>query len=83
MKETEKELNHTFQLQKQQYEATIQRHLTFIDQVLISTHFNCIETAGISRQQPIQSIDLKAFLVYVNYNLHFQIYSIKISNFIF
>ncbi|RXN24061.1 centrosomal protein of 131 kDa [Labeo rohita] len=32
VKETEKELNHTFQLQKQQYEATIQRHLTFIDQ---------------------------------------------------
>uniref|UniRef100_A0A673HVV7 Centrosomal protein 131 n=1 Tax=Sinocyclocheilus rhinocerous TaxID=307959 RepID=A0A673HVV7_9TELE len=34
VKETEKELNHTFQLQKQQYEATIQRHLTFIDQLI-------------------------------------------------
>lgn len=33
VKETEKELNHNFQLQKQQYEATIQRHLAFIDQV--------------------------------------------------
>ncbi|XP_058261971.1 centrosomal protein of 131 kDa isoform X4 [Hemibagrus wyckioides] len=32
VKETEKELNHSFQLQKQQYEATIQRHLAFIDQ---------------------------------------------------
>uniref|UniRef100_A0A672K8K0 Centrosomal protein of 131 kDa-like n=1 Tax=Sinocyclocheilus grahami TaxID=75366 RepID=A0A672K8K0_SINGR len=34
VKETEKELNHTFQLQKQQYEATIQRHLTFTDQLI-------------------------------------------------
>ncbi|XP_051530073.1 centrosomal protein of 131 kDa isoform X2 [Myxocyprinus asiaticus] len=34
VKETEKELNHNFQLQKQQYEATIQRHLTFIDQLI-------------------------------------------------
>uniref|UniRef100_A0A671RS33 Centrosomal protein of 131 kDa-like n=1 Tax=Sinocyclocheilus anshuiensis TaxID=1608454 RepID=A0A671RS33_9TELE len=34
VKETEKELSHTFQLQKQQYEATIQRHLTFIDQLI-------------------------------------------------
>ncbi|XP_059387254.1 centrosomal protein of 131 kDa-like [Carassius carassius] len=34
VKETEKELNNTFQLQKQQYEATIQRHLTFIDQLI-------------------------------------------------
>ncbi|NP_001340794.1 centrosomal protein of 131 kDa [Danio rerio] len=34
VKETEKELNHTFQLQKEQYEATIQRHLTFIDQLI-------------------------------------------------
>lgn len=33
MKETEKELSRNFQLQKEQYEATIQRHLTFIDQV--------------------------------------------------
>lgn len=33
VKETEKELNRNFQLQKEQYEATIQRHLTFIDQV--------------------------------------------------
>ncbi|XP_051968511.1 centrosomal protein of 131 kDa isoform X2 [Xyrauchen texanus] len=34
VKETEKELSHNFQLQKQQYEATIQRHLTFIDQLI-------------------------------------------------
>ncbi|XP_053495905.1 centrosomal protein of 131 kDa isoform X4 [Ictalurus furcatus] len=34
VKETEKELNHSFQLQKQQYEATIQRHLAFIDQLI-------------------------------------------------
>ncbi|XP_076855508.1 centrosomal protein of 131 kDa isoform X2 [Brachyhypopomus gauderio] len=34
VKETEKELTHNFQLQKQQYEATIQRHLTFIDQLI-------------------------------------------------
>ncbi|XP_051523963.1 centrosomal protein of 131 kDa-like isoform X2 [Myxocyprinus asiaticus] len=34
VKETEKELNYNFQLQKQQYEATIQRHLTFIDQLI-------------------------------------------------
>lgn len=33
VKETEKELNRNFQLQKEQYEATIQRHLAFIDQV--------------------------------------------------
>lgn len=33
VKETEKELNRNFQLQKEQYESTIQRHLTFIDQV--------------------------------------------------
>ncbi|KAI4887013.1 hypothetical protein NFI96_027450 [Prochilodus magdalenae] len=34
VKETEKELNHNFHLQKQQYEATIQRHLAFIDQLI-------------------------------------------------
>ncbi|MFT7802485.1 centrosomal protein of 131 kDa isoform X2, partial [Arapaima gigas] len=34
VKETEKELNRTFQLQKEQYEATIQRHLAFIDQLI-------------------------------------------------
>ncbi|TRY96585.1 hypothetical protein DNTS_014461, partial [Danionella cerebrum] len=34
VKETERELNHTLQLQKEQYEATIQRHLTFIDQLI-------------------------------------------------
>ncbi|KAI5103481.1 centrosomal protein of 131 kDa isoform X2, partial [Silurus meridionalis] len=34
VKETEKELSHNFQLQKQQYEATIQRHLAFIDQLI-------------------------------------------------
>ncbi|XP_037546895.1 centrosomal protein of 131 kDa [Nematolebias whitei] len=34
VKETEKELSTNFQLQKEQYEATIQRHLTFIDQLI-------------------------------------------------
>ncbi|XP_060796222.1 centrosomal protein of 131 kDa isoform X1 [Neoarius graeffei] len=34
VKETEKELSQNFQLQKQQYEATIQRHLAFIDQLI-------------------------------------------------
>ncbi|XP_008435737.1 centrosomal protein of 131 kDa isoform X2 [Poecilia reticulata] len=34
VKETEKELSRNFQLQKEQYEATIQRHLTFIDQLI-------------------------------------------------
>uniref|UniRef100_A0A674F704 Centrosomal protein 131 n=1 Tax=Salmo trutta TaxID=8032 RepID=A0A674F704_SALTR len=34
VKETEKELNRNFTLQKEQYEATIQRHLTFIDQLI-------------------------------------------------
>ncbi|XP_041095708.1 E3 ubiquitin-protein ligase rnf213-beta [Polyodon spathula] len=34
IKDTEKELNHNFQLQKDQYEATIQRHLAFIDQLI-------------------------------------------------
>ncbi|XP_038130081.1 centrosomal protein of 131 kDa isoform X1 [Cyprinodon tularosa] len=34
VKETEKELSRNFQLQKDQYEATIQRHLTFIDQLI-------------------------------------------------
>nr|XP_005988104.1 PREDICTED: centrosomal protein of 131 kDa isoform X2 [Latimeria chalumnae] len=34
VKETEKELNHRFKLQKEQYEATIQRHLAFIDQLI-------------------------------------------------
>uniref|UniRef100_A0A8C5GSE1 Centrosomal protein of 131 kDa n=1 Tax=Gouania willdenowi TaxID=441366 RepID=A0A8C5GSE1_GOUWI len=33
-KETEKELSRSFQLQKEQYEATIQRHLNFIDQLI-------------------------------------------------
>lgn len=32
-KEKEKELSRKFQLQKEQYESTIQRQLTFIDQV--------------------------------------------------
>uniref|UniRef100_A0AAQ4Q5E6 Centrosomal protein 131 n=1 Tax=Gasterosteus aculeatus aculeatus TaxID=481459 RepID=A0AAQ4Q5E6_GASAC len=34
VKETEKELSRNFQLQREQYEATIQRHLTFIDQLI-------------------------------------------------
>uniref|UniRef100_A0AAQ5Y2A7 Centrosomal protein 131 n=1 Tax=Amphiprion ocellaris TaxID=80972 RepID=A0AAQ5Y2A7_AMPOC len=34
VKETEKELSRNFRLQKEQYEATIQRHLTFIDQLI-------------------------------------------------
>ncbi|XP_023274591.1 centrosomal protein of 131 kDa [Seriola lalandi dorsalis] len=34
VKETEKELGRNFQIQKEQYEATIQRHLTFIDQLI-------------------------------------------------
>uniref|UniRef100_A0A3Q2ZFI6 Centrosomal protein 131 n=1 Tax=Kryptolebias marmoratus TaxID=37003 RepID=A0A3Q2ZFI6_KRYMA len=34
VKETEKELSRNFQLQKEQYEATIQRHLAFIDQLI-------------------------------------------------
>ncbi|XP_041818973.1 centrosomal protein of 131 kDa [Chelmon rostratus] len=34
VKETEKELKRNFQLQKEQYESTIQRHLTFIDQLI-------------------------------------------------
>ncbi|KAM4715450.1 centrosomal protein of 131 kDa isoform 2-T4 [Anableps anableps] len=34
VRETEKELSRNFQLQKEQYEATIQRHLTFIDQLI-------------------------------------------------
>lgn len=32
-KEKERELSRKFQLQKEQYESTIQRQLTFIDQV--------------------------------------------------
>ncbi|XP_044529367.1 centrosomal protein of 131 kDa [Gracilinanus agilis] len=34
VKETEKELNHQLQLQREQYEAAIQRHLAFIDQLI-------------------------------------------------
>uniref|UniRef100_A0A672YFR9 Centrosomal protein 131 n=1 Tax=Sphaeramia orbicularis TaxID=375764 RepID=A0A672YFR9_9TELE len=34
VKDTEKELSRSFQLQKEQYEATIQRHLAFIDQLI-------------------------------------------------
>ncbi|XP_072568011.1 centrosomal protein of 131 kDa isoform X2 [Paramormyrops kingsleyae] len=34
VKETEKELKRNFQLQKEQYESTIQRHLAFIDQLI-------------------------------------------------
>uniref|UniRef100_A0AAX7VB99 Centrosomal protein 131 n=1 Tax=Astatotilapia calliptera TaxID=8154 RepID=A0AAX7VB99_ASTCA len=34
VKETERELSRNFQLQKEQYESTIQRHLTFIDQLI-------------------------------------------------
>lgn len=33
VKEIEKEMSRNLHLQKEQYEATIQRHLTFIDQV--------------------------------------------------
>lgn len=42
VKETEKELNRNFQLQKEQYEATIQRHLTFIDQVGLHTYCSVV-----------------------------------------
>ncbi|XP_053727465.1 centrosomal protein of 131 kDa isoform X3 [Synchiropus splendidus] len=34
VKETEKELNRSFLVQKKQYESTIQRHLSFIDQLI-------------------------------------------------
>ncbi|XP_069055852.1 centrosomal protein of 131 kDa isoform X1 [Pleurodeles waltl] len=34
VKEAEKELNHQLKLQREQYEATIQRHLSFIDQLI-------------------------------------------------
>nr|XP_015817615.2 centrosomal protein of 131 kDa isoform X4 [Nothobranchius furzeri] len=34
LKEMEKELSNNFQLQQEQYEAAIQRHLTFIDQLI-------------------------------------------------
>ncbi|XP_061886660.1 centrosomal protein of 131 kDa isoform X2 [Entelurus aequoreus] len=34
VKETEKELSRNLQLQKDQYEATVQRHLAFIDQLI-------------------------------------------------
>ncbi|KAJ3607857.1 hypothetical protein NHX12_024908 [Muraenolepis orangiensis] len=34
VEETEKELNQDFQLQREQYEATIQRHLAFMDQLI-------------------------------------------------
>ncbi|XP_065591400.1 centrosomal protein of 131 kDa isoform X1 [Cyrtonyx montezumae] len=36
VKQTEKELGHQLQLQREQYEAAIQRHLAFIDQVMPS-----------------------------------------------
>ncbi|KAK2528370.1 Cep131 [Columba guinea] len=36
VKQTEKELGHQLKLQREQYEAAIQRHLAFIDQVVIS-----------------------------------------------
>lgn len=35
VKETEKELSRQLRQQKEQYEATIQRHLSFIDQVTV------------------------------------------------
>ncbi|KAK2866607.1 hypothetical protein Q7C36_002663 [Tachysurus vachellii] len=49
VKETEKELNNNFQMQKQQYEATIQRHLAFIDQLIddkksLNEHCECVVT---------------------------------------
>ncbi|XP_027018926.2 centrosomal protein of 131 kDa isoform X2 [Tachysurus fulvidraco] len=49
VKETEKELNHNFQIQKQQYDATIQRHLAFIDQLIddkksLNEHCECVVT---------------------------------------
>ncbi|NXU75869.1 CP131 protein, partial [Oreotrochilus melanogaster] len=34
VKQTEKELSHQLRLQREQYEAAIQRHLTFIDQLI-------------------------------------------------
>ncbi|XP_006793410.1 centrosomal protein of 131 kDa [Neolamprologus brichardi] len=41
VKETERELSRNFQLQKEQYESTIQRHLTFIDQVRTQRQILC------------------------------------------
>lgn len=35
VKQTEKELGHQLRLQREQYEAAIQRHLAFIDQVIL------------------------------------------------
>lgn len=43
VKNTEGELNRNFHLQKEQYEATIQRHLAFIDQVGTKSNPSCIE----------------------------------------
>lgn len=44
VKETEKELSHQLQLQREQYEAAIQRHLAFIDQVISPPGWDALES---------------------------------------
>lgn len=49
VKEMERELSRSFQLQKEQYEATIQRHLAFIDQVSSGAAATTAATAATTR----------------------------------
>lgn len=62
-KEKEKELSRKFQLQKEQYESTIQRQLTFIDQVrkggLWSELLRCSGLSELSDLCPCSSSTIK------------------------
>ncbi|KAJ3607346.1 hypothetical protein NHX12_024397 [Muraenolepis orangiensis] len=77
VEETEKELNQDFQLQWEQYEATIQRHLAFMDQVrtrsglepeiqkLISKHKQELKRLRAAHEAELQGSDQRAAQRYV------------------
>uniref|UniRef100_A0A3P9I8Y8 Centrosomal protein 131 n=1 Tax=Oryzias latipes TaxID=8090 RepID=A0A3P9I8Y8_ORYLA len=57
VKETERELSRSFQLQKEQYEATIQRHLAFIDQLISDKKALSERCEGVVTE--LKQVDLK------------------------
>ncbi|XP_023805049.1 centrosomal protein of 131 kDa isoform X2 [Oryzias latipes] len=57
VKEMERELSRSFQLQKEQYEATIQRHLAFIDQLISDKKALSERCEGVVTE--LKQVDLK------------------------
>uniref|UniRef100_A0A3B3CP47 Centrosomal protein 131 n=1 Tax=Oryzias melastigma TaxID=30732 RepID=A0A3B3CP47_ORYME len=57
VKETERELSRSLQLQKEQYEATIQRHLAFIDQLISDKKALSERCEGVLTE--LKQVDLK------------------------